>query len=233
MSAKNIIMGVIGVLLLIFVLRYFFSKSNKISGMNDATKVTKISASSIDSSTSNNYAYSAWIYVDDWSYRYGEPKTIMGRLDSTLEPSPSMVLGAIENNLTVSVACYSSEKKSSKSVIHNCNVANIPLQKWVNIIISLYGRTLDVYIDGKLVRTCILPGVAKVPTKSPIYITPMGGFSGYTANIQYFSDSLNPQQAYNIYKKGYGGSGLSLSSFPYSVKVSFMKDNTEEGSVTI
>ena len=53
---------------------------------------------------------------------------------------------------------------------------NVPLQKWVNLIISLYGRTLDVYIDGKLVRTCVLPGVAQVNPDADILVTPMGGF---------------------------------------------------------
>ena len=102
--------------------------------------------------------------------------------------------------------------------------------KWVNIIVSLYGRTLDVYIDGKLVRTCVLPGVAKVANNAPVYVTPMGGFSGYTSNIHYFSNSLNPQEAYNIYRNGYGASGIE---FPYQLKIEYLKDGKEQGGITI
>jgi len=47
----------------------------------------------------------------------------------------------------------------SDTNVHSCVVDNISIQKWVNIIVSLYNLTLDIYIDGKLVRTCILPGV--------------------------------------------------------------------------
>ncbi len=122
---------------------------------------------------------------------------------------------------------YPSSSTTSGST-HSCNVANIPIQKWVNIIISLYGRTLDVYIDGKLVRTCVLPGVAKIAKNAPIYITPMGGFSGYTSNVNYYNDALNPQEAYNIYRLGYGGSGIN---FPYSVKLEFLKDGQRQGGV--
>jgi hypothetical protein len=99
--------------------------------------------------------------------------------------------------------------------------------------VSLYGRTLDVYLDGKLVRTCVLPGIAKINNNASVYITPEGGFSGYTSNIQYFADSTNPQQAYDIYRNGYGSSVLGGIMSKYQVKVSFLEDNVEQGSIQI
>jgi hypothetical protein len=229
MSVMNIAIGVVVVILLIIIIRYFWGGSNKLSGLKDAKSVTKIPASTLSTTNSVNYAYSAWFYVDDWSYRYGEPKIILGRLDGDLEPSPSIVLGAIENNLKIQTTVYSSTS-GTKGSTHTCNVDNVPIQKWVNVIISLRGRTLDVYIDGKLVRTCVLPGVAKIANNAPVYITPMGGFSGYTSNVEYYGDSLNPQEAYNIYRSGYGGSGFD---FPYSIKLELVKDGQEQGSVSI
>jgi hypothetical protein len=229
-NVKSIIIGVVVVLLAILVIRWLMGDSSKLDGLKDAKKVTKIKAEDLEQSNASNYAYSTWLYVDDWSYRYGEPKIVLGRLDSDLNPSPSIVLGAIENNIKIETTVYSSAQ-SDKSSTHTCNVANIPIQKWVNIIVSLYGRTLDVYIDGKLVRTCVLPGVAKIANNAPVYITPLGGFSGYTANVHYYGDALNPQQAYNIYREGYGGMGIG--NFPYSVKVEFLKDGTEQGSIEI
>ena len=230
LSVKNIAMGVVSIILIIVVFRWFMGEKNKISGLNDATKVTKIAASDLAQNNASNYAYSAWFYINDWSYRYGEPKVILGRLDNDLNPSPSITLGAIENNLKIESTVYASSG-SSTGTKHTCNVANVPIQKWVNVIVSLYGRTMDVYIDGKLVRTCVLPGVAKIANNAPVYITPLGGFSGYTSNVNYYADSLNPQQAYNIYRKGYGGS--SGFSFPYEIKVEFLNDGQEQGSVTI
>jgi len=230
LSVKNIALGVISIILIILIIRWFMGDSTKISGLNDAKKVTKIASSDLAQNNASNYAYSAWFYIDDWSYRYGEPKIILGRLDSDLNPSPSITLGAIENNLQIETTVYSSSKSSNSSK-HTCNVANVPIQKWVNVIVSLYGRTMDVYIDGKLVRTCVLPGVAKIANNAPIYVTPLGGFSGYTGNIHYYADSLNPQQAYNIYRDGYGSSGSI--NFPYEIKIEFLNDGQEQGSVTI
>jgi len=229
MSVMNIAIGIVVVILVIIIIRYFWGSSNKLTGLQDAKNVTKIPANTLSASNSVNYAYSAWFYVDDWSYRYGEPKIILGRLDGDLEPSPSIVLGAIENNLKIQTTVYSSDGATEGST-HTCNVDNVPIQKWVNVIISLRGRTLDVYIDGKLVRTCVLPGVAKIANNAPVYITPLGGFSGFTSNVQYYGDSLNPQEAYNIYRSGYGGSGFD---FPYSIKLELVKDGQEQGSVSI
>jgi hypothetical protein len=87
---------------------------------------------------------------------------------------------------------------------------------------------MDIYIDGKLVRTCVLPGVAKIANNAPVYITPQGGFSGYTSNIHYYANALNPQEAYNIYRSGYGGSGID---FPYQLKIEYLKDGHKSTKV--
>ena len=120
-----------------------------------------------------------------------------------------------------------------KTVIHNCMVSNIPIQKWVNLTLSVYGRTMDLYIDGKLVRTCLLPGIANINNNADIYVTPKGGFNGWTSNLQYYPNSLNPQEAWNIYTQGYGGGMLSNLFGSYQVEVSLIQNGTTQSSVTI
>jgi hypothetical protein len=87
-----------------------------------------------------------------------------------------------------------------------------------------------VYIDGKLVKTCLLPGVANINTNADIYVTPVGGFDGWTSRFQYYPKSLNPQEAYNIYTKGYGGSSFLQG---YQVQISLVENGTTQSSVTI
>ena len=233
MEPKIIIVAVVIIIMIYIIIQYFSSQNTVIDGMKSAKSTTVINSDDLaDNNNTNNYTYSCWFYVDDWSYRYGEPKIILGRLDSKREPSPSIILGAIENNIQINVACYPDNNEDTFQV-HRCGVANIPIQKWVNLIVSLYGRTLDVYLDGKLVRTCVLPGIAKVNNSASVYITPEGGFSGYTSNIQYIADSTNPQQAYDIYKKGYGDSILGGLMSKYQLKVSFLEDSVEQGSFEI
>jgi hypothetical protein len=102
----------------------------------------------------------------------------------------------------------------------------------VNLLISVYGRSLDVYLDGKLVKTCLLPGIAKINNEANVYITPLGGFSGWTSKFTYYPTALNPQEAWNIYQDGYGASWLANIFGKYNVKVSVLENGTEDSSFT-
>ena len=42
---------------------------------------------------------------------------------------------------------------------HMCDLTDIDLQRWINITVSVNGRIVDVYYDGKLARSCVLPTI--------------------------------------------------------------------------
>jgi len=244
MELKSLLMLIFVIILLVIVFRYIMKDVNTLSGVISAKTMQTVSASSLASSTSggnaSNYTYSIWFYVDDWNYRYGEPKVIFGRMTSgtgTKEPCPSVTLAPAENNIIISLAVYpgldEEPENGENYIVHNCPIANVPIQKWCNLLISVYGRTMDLYLNGKLVRTCVLPGVAKIDNDSNVYVTPNGGFSGWTSNLQYWPNSTDPQKAWDIYVKGYGGSWLGNLFGNYSVKVVVMENDVENTSITI
>jgi hypothetical protein len=145
-------------------------------------------------------------------------------------PCPLVTFGAVENNLSVALTVYSesstsystddSVDPSSAAIIHTCSVPNVPIQAWCNLLISVYGRTLDIYLDGKLVNTCVLPGTAKITSDANVYVTPVGGFAGWTSKFKYYPNATDPQTAWNIYQEGYGASFLN-NLFGSSFKVTF------------
>jgi hypothetical protein len=253
MSPLSIVIIVAIVVLVIIVLRYMLSDPYTLQGLKSGNTGSTISASDLETDgsdvPSSNFAYSVWFYVNDWNYRYGKPKVIFGRMGAKspngkgsvpgiggLDPCPAVVLGAIENNIAISLACYPGVNQQpttpgGNSIVHTCGVSNIPIQKWVNLLISVYGRTMDVYIDGKLVRTCLLPGVASVNNNADIHVTPAGGFDGWTARLQYFPNSLNPQDAWNIYTRGYSSYGSMLGD--YELQVSLVENGETQSSFTI
>jgi hypothetical protein len=239
MALKTIIFYAIVLLVIILLINWLTNKSDKLSSMQDGDILKVIPASDLSTSNTNtsNFTYSIWFYVEDWTYRYGQEKIILTRWDADKKASPKISLGAFQNDLNVSIQTYpDSGNPDSSSIIsqtHNCNIKNVPIQSWVNALISVNGRTLDVYIDGKLVRTCVMPGVAKIAGNAPVTITPDGGFSGYTASIRYWPNATNPQEAWNVYRGGYGGSILGNFFNKYRIKVAFLEDNQEKTSFEI
>lgn len=230
--AMNILIAILVVLVLYWTLSWFLGGGGaKISGMKDGRQTVKLAADSLPpSKNTNNYTYSIWVYINDWNYRFGEEKVLVDRKDSENGSSPNLSLAAMQNNLLVSTSVYPTDEGVNTPISHTCTVDNIPLQRWVNIIVSLNGRTMDVYINGKLTRTCVLPGVAKMNADADVVVTPGGGFSGWTAETTYRPDSINPQDAWNIYSKGYGGNILSNMFNKYKIKVSLLEDNMTRGS---
>lgn len=237
MNIQNIIITAVVILIVYVTYVYFFGKgssSSKLISIHDARQADIISPSILPTNTSTDYTYSVWFYISDWNYRMGEPKVIFGRTGANNDPSPSIFLAPSINNIHISMAVYPNEK-SSTARIHTCVLENVPLQKWTNLIISLEGRAMDVYLDGKLVRTCMMPGVPKADPASNLLVTPDGGFNGSVAGLQYIGRAINPSEAYNIYKKGYG-SGYGIGSLgnmfnKYRVKLAFMENNREVNSL--
>jgi hypothetical protein len=257
MNITGILILVVILILIFFLIRYLARDTYTLSTLQPAQTMTTIAPSSLsqsgNGSNSSNFTYSVWFYITNWNYRYGEPKVIFGRMgsassttsDSTgvsgLEPCPLVTLGAVENNITISLAVFpnssnelsSNDVKTGNYVVHNCSIQNVPIQSWVNLLISTYGNILDVYLDGKLVRTCVLPGVAQVNNNSNVYLTPKGGFSGYTSKFQYYPNSTDPQTAWNIYKQGYSNNWWSsIFGGSYQVQVSVLNNGQVQSSFT-
>ena len=155
------------------------------------------------SSNSPNMAFtlSFWIYIADWYYRLGEPKAIMvksirGNIQTA---APGIWLAPNRNNLIITTAVLGSTKPQS------CNIPNIPLQKWVHVAYVLDNRTTDVYINGKLERSCVLNNVPKLNNANLKILPKKGrnmGYLGQLSSVRYFSSALKPSDVVGIYQDG-------------------------------
>jgi hypothetical protein len=256
MNIGTIILIVVIIIILYWLITSYIVNKNILTSMTNATVQQTIAASSLASSSTpgnSNFAYSIWFYISSWNTRYGQPKILLGRMLETTStpdpetgiygqyPAPIIMLGAVSNDIDVMLTLYASNynlgetaatAQANKYIGHTCSVSNIPIQQWVNFTMSVYGRTLDIYINGKLVRTCVLPGTAAVDTTNNLYVTPLGGFEGSTTKLAYYAHALNPEQAWNIYEKGYGG-GLSNLFGSYQLNISVLQNGEPEASLTI
>lgn len=198
----SVLAGIVILYILYVLIMYiFFNEMRALTDLqqasNNAVEVDKSRLSS--GSNTGNYTYSIWVYVLDWNYGFGAQKNILTRKMESGGNALRVYMEEQTNDIVVETQCYGAQGASGQKA--SCRVDNFPLQTWVNLTVSQYGRTCDVYIDGKLVRTCVLPGTALAGTGN-IVLTDGIGFHGYTCKLRYFDNATNPQQAYNIYKDG-------------------------------
>ena len=127
--------------------------------------------------------------------------------------------------LILQLAVFKNRFKKDPGTLSHCKISNVPIQKWTHILFTTNNKTLDTYLDGKLVRTCVLSGVPKMDKKAPLFLTPgkegAKGFSGYTSKLRYYSRTLNPREVYDVYKEGYSDNPLGNLLGKYKMKVAW------------
>jgi len=92
---------------------------------------------------------------------------------------------------------------------HLCDIPELNLQRWINITVAVNGKTVDVYLDGKLSRSCVLPNPFKVDTTHSANLLQNGGFGGQISTTTMYDIALNPEQVYRNYMAG----PMPISSF--------------------
>jgi hypothetical protein len=80
-------------------------------------------------------------------------------------------------------------------------IPDIPINKWVNVIIRCQNKTLDVYINGTISRSIQLIGVPK-QNYGDVFIGMNGGFSGYVSNLWYYNYALGTSAIQGITQNG-------------------------------
>jgi hypothetical protein len=95
------------------------------------------------------------------------------------------------------------EAPSASDVQPQCDLAEIDLQRWVHVAVVMSGRTIDVYLDGKLARSCVTKSYFKVdPTGVNPVICDKGGFDGYITKLGVANYAMNPGEIYRNYIAG-------------------------------
>jgi len=221
MNAVAIILGIVIIILFFILYRYFTTTatlltSSKLINLNiDQTgnAITKI-----DYPTNNQFAYGIWIYVNSWAAN--QSKTIFNHKDVI-----RVELGKDSPNLSVVVT-------------GNINIPpfiitdNFPLQKWVFIIVSMDTSFLDVYLDGKLIKSSKITNLSQ-PSNSPNIVLGNSSspfFDAYVTCFYRWTVPMDPGTAWDYYMKGNGQGGFLGSLSPYGVKMQVLQNNVESAS---
>jgi len=226
--AKLILIVIIGIMTIALIFSMgLFSGSNKILDSPVFANSSSITPLSKYKYTSN-FSLTTWIYVNDWNLYNGSRKEIIKRTLNE-KPHPCMYLDPYENQVNIEF----STGNGTKQTIH---IPNINTQKWINITSCFSNTNVDTYINGKLVDTTIptnslyFPQIADSSEQLKIHLCPNGiGFSGSMSNTYYYDHILTPQDAWNIYKKGYSNNILGNILNKYNASFTFYENQKQVG----
>jgi hypothetical protein len=105
---------------------------------------------------------------------------------------PNILYNSIENKLKIKM----NNGKDKKPVIYI--IDEVPLQKWVNIVVNYDGGVLDVFMDSKLLAS--YNNVVPYMSQDQITIGDIGGVSGGVCNVVYFPQSISKERIDMNYK---------------------------------
>lgn len=218
----------------------------------DGKKRTVIPVTSIRTGNETDYGIQFWMYIQDWDYKFGQPKYVLSRSapTNTSIKSPQVTLSPTENTLDVSVSVFPATVTGTTNTtdmsgdLFKCSVENVPLQSWFSVSLTCFQRNLDIYINGRLVKSCLLPGVPRVGL-GEIVLNDNGGFSGSICNVTFTPNMLDPEDAMRYYaagtncqaptpkkEQGYDPKSVFLTLFGYTFRfITYNKQGTEVSNV--
>jgi hypothetical protein len=157
-----------------------------------------------------HYAISAWVYIQS-----NYPDSPYNQYISILNygGKPNILYNSVQNTLIITMPreiVIAKNANAKKTIVEGDFKGltleeneivfvkkDFPLQKWNNIIVNYNGGTLDVFLNGELVKTVL----GKVPYMSydTLTVGEKNGILGQIKNVLYFHQELSISQIYYLY----------------------------------
>ena len=210
------------------VMAYFFKPSESphlIDGMVDATQMIVFEQDpssnggttiyrSVNATDGIEFTWSTWLFIDNLQTNSGIYKHVFSKGNSNLQDNglifpnnaPGLYIAPNTNALVVMMNTFN---VINEEVV----IPDIPLNKWLNVIIRCQNTTMDVYINGTIARSIDLVGVPK-QNYGDVYVAMNGGFAGSISNLWYYNYALGTSAIQKIANDGpnttmIGGNGMN------------------------
>lgn len=175
---------------------------------------------SVNATDGLEFTWSTWIFINNLQTNAGIYKHVFSKGNSSIgqngmiEPNnaPGLYIAPNTNALVVVMNTYN---VINEEII----IPDIPMNKWVNVVIRCQNTTLDAYINGTIARSINLIGVPK-QNYGDVYVAMNGGFNGYISNLWYYNYALGTSAIQNIVTRGpntkmIGSSAIDVPTYDY------------------
>lgn len=162
---------------------------------------------SVNQSQGIEFTWSVWLNIDDINSPNNAHKHIFHKGNTSQQHTeeshkgvyypnnaPGLYLKPNSNTLLVVMNTF-------KNITEEIEIPDIPLKKWVNVMIRVEGRNVDVYINGVIKARRELNDVPK-QNYDNVYVNMNGGFSGYMSDLKYFDHGVNMREINQLVYRG-------------------------------
>jgi hypothetical protein len=219
----------------ISVISYFFKPSQSphlIDGMVDATQMLVFQQDpnnsgavtiyrSVNANDGIEFTWSVWLFISNLgSDNNSTYKHIFSKGNDNIQENglinpnnaPGLYIAPNSNTLVVIMNTFN-------VINEEILIPDIPLNKWVNVIIRCQNTTLDVYVNGTIARSINLVGLPK-QNYGNVYVAMNGGFNGYISNLWYHNYALGTSAIQQLASNGpntkmIGSNGMDDNFFKY------------------
>ena len=207
---------VIALRLGISILAYFLSPTGSphlIDGMVDGkqmiifpqdpnTSGAKTITRSVNATDGIEFTWSTWVFIDNLQYNAGKYKHVFHKGNDQVSTTglnfpnnaPGLYIAPNTNAFVIIMNTYD-------NINEEIMIPDIPMNKWISVIMRCQNKTLDVYINGTIARSIQLAGVPK-QNYGDVFVAMNGGFSGYVSNLWYYNYALGTAAIQNIVHSG-------------------------------
>ena len=174
---------------------------------------------SINEKNGIEFSWSLWMFLDDNAVSNGNTNIhIFHKGDSHTTgdlhkiAAPGLYLDGQNNDLLVTMNTHNT------SDLEKIPISGVPMNKWVNVIIRVKNRRVDVYINGTIIRSVELNGVPK-QNYGEIFIAQNTSPSlqgSKLSNLRYHDHALNVSDIQKLVQRGPNRKLVTSSAMTYN-----------------
>ena len=215
MNYTLIILGIILILVLYVLYRFMSDRQTMVSSkVYLGDKPADVKFDTLANPSSARYSYNLWIYAN------------------AVDSSGNTIFSIDTDNVVLKIdtngnlICDLTDSSGTNSIIIT---PNYPMQRWVCVSISVDNNVVDMYLDGKLVKSQTMT----VPNTTKSSIITFGTGDIYIAEFERLATPIDPQTAWDRYMAGNGGSYISNMFSSYGASMILTKDQVDMKKFTL
>jgi hypothetical protein len=227
MLILKIVLAFILLIIVINIIKYFYVKwamdktgsPMLINGTKNAKQAMVISQDPnhtnyipIKRSVNQNgieFSYAFWFVISDFTYKNGEWKHMFHKGNSSSYPNraPGVWIHPTNNIIRIYM-------NTMQNILEYVDIDNIPIRKWVHMVITVQNRYLNIYVNGFLK---IRKELTSLPRQNygNVWTNLFGGYEGYLSKLQYFDRAITPFDIDGLVSNGPGnGACIDTNEIP-------------------